>query len=192
MQNSTSSNNLDFIMNLTTPEISLSQTPYQKPCIFSQNFLPPKNVAIRISNSNDSTLDFSNQTYSTLLNKEFPVLSSIEYSCTDRLKQFQGVKNTICLENGDWSEVPHNNQLRIYCLNEQHEAVRQKVAHWISVVSILVIFSVISAFCCACLIKRARRKSKIRAAQLARQNQVMFDNQAYLDGSSRFQEVRRS
>ena len=99
------------------------------------------------------------------------------------------MKNTTCLENGEWSEIPHNNELRFYCQNEEHEAVREKIAYLISVFSAVIIFSVISGFCCACVARRARRKKKIRQSQLVRQNQVMFDNQAYLEDSRRFQEV---
>merc|ERR1712038_2051829 len=194
MQNSTTLPTIissNITTNSTTtnlPEILLSPTPYEKVqnCIFTSNFLPPKSVAIRISNQNvtENEINFSNSTsYENLLNSEFSTTASIEYSCLDPLKQYQGIKNTTCLENGEWSKQPHNNLRSVYCINEAHEEVRERIAKYISAISILIIFMVISGFCCACITKRARRKKKIRAAQLARQNQVMFDNQAYLDDS---------
>ena len=198
MQNSTSTLPTIINSNSTTtdlPEISLSPTPYEKNCIFSPNFLPPKNVAIRISNQNltenNNEININNSTsYENLLNSKFSSSASIEYSCLDPLKQYQGIKNTTCLEDGSWSELPHNNLLSVYCIDEAREEMRERIAKYISGISIVIIFMVISGFCCACITKRARRKKKIRAAQLARQNQVMFDNQAYLDDSRRFQEVR--
>lgn len=88
-----------------------------------------------------------------------------------------------------WQPEPHNTNFRKYCIDPEKEAIREKIAYYISLVSIIIIVFVIMFFCTSCLIRRARFKKKIRAEQLDRQQRQMHDNQAYLDNSSRFQLV---
>jgi len=191
----TAVNELDAIADLlpstatnttSVPTTTTETTPWRHSCVFTQGFLPAdQHIALRIVRDGNAISTPPGE----LLETEIQPGTTVEYTCAQAKTVYQGVKSTTCLESGRWSAIPHNARLKRYCVDPEHEAARQKVAYYMAIISTFVIFVVVVGFCCSCIVKRAGRKKKIRAAQLDRQRQLMFENQAYLENSSRFYEV---
>ena len=153
------------------------------PCQLTENFIPfPDSIANLIFNG--TTLDED-----LYIGQEVEPTARIEYHCRDVKLFFRGIRNSTCLENGTWTLEPHNTFHNKYCIDPEVEAIREKIAHYMTMVSILVIILVSVACCVNYAFRASKRKKKVRAMALERQNKVMYGNQAYLEDSRRFYET---